>query len=214
MLQGRRSILGGIQNLQLASGVAPPPLLIRQQGNLAPPLLISAIQHSNLSASDLQLQSPGQHKAAEAATTSTPAARGAARFSQLGSSAFKTSAASPAASALLTGRLSKQAMPLSAPLPAIQHPEASPMPASGFGRINSAAVATSKGDPTTAAGRDDQEGACTPGTMTQDEWDAFMQTGSIPPTSTNKATGSKTTARKKAVRPVLKKQRMNSIALD
>ena len=214
LLQGARSILGGIQKLQLASDVDPPTLLIRQQGKLAPPLLTSTIQHSNLSASDLQLQSPGQHKAAGAPAASTPAARGSARFSQLGSSAFKTSAASPAASALLTGRLSKQAMPPSALQSAIRGSEESPMAATpGFGHIESeaAGASTPQGEAATAAG---QEAAGTPGTMTQDEWDVFMQTGSIPPTSTKKTAGSKTTGRKKAVRPVLKKQRMNSIALD
>lgn len=209
--------MGGIQNLQLASDVDPPTLLIRQQGKLAPPLLTTTIQHSNLSASDLQLQPPGQYKAAEAAAASTPAARGSARFSQLDSSAFKTSAASPAASTLLTGRLSQQAMPQSALQSAIWGSEATPMAAApGFGHIQSeaAGASTPQGEAATAAGQDNQEAAGTPGTLTQDEWDSFMQTGTIPPTSTKKAAGSKTTGRKKAVRPVLKKQRMNSIALD
>lgn len=222
VLQGARSILGGIQNLQLASDVSPPTLLIRQQGKLAPPLLISTIQHSNLSASDLELHSPGMHKPA-AAAASTPAARSFARLSQLGSSAFKTSAASPAASALLTGRLSRQVGPQAAGPSAIWDCEASPMAAPGFGHMEFATVSTPQGDATTAAGQedattaagqDDQEGARTPGTMTQDEWDAFMQTGSVPPSSTKIASGSKTTGRKRAVRPVLKKQRMNTIALD
>ena len=214
VLQGARSILGGIQNLQLASDVVPPTLLVRQQGKLAPPLLTSTIQHSNLSASDLHLQSPGQHKAAEAAAASMPAARGSARFSQLASSAFKTSATSPAASALLTGRLSKQAMPLPALQSAVRDSEASHMAAPGFGQMDSAAVSAPNVDATTAAGQNNQEGARTPGTMTQDEWDAFMQTGSAPQTSTKNLAGGKARGRKKAVRPVLKKQRMNSIALD
>lgn len=213
VLQGARSILGGIQNLQLASDVPPPTLLIRPQGKLAPPLLTSTVQHSNLSTSDLRLQSPGAHEAATAAA-STPAARGSARFSHLGSSAFKASAASPAASGLLTGRLSKQAAAQAAvPLAS----EASPMTAApGFGQPGSAAadMLTPRVDISTATGQDNQEAAATPGTMTQDEWDAFMQTGSVPPASTSKAAGSKTTGRKKAVRPVLKKQRMNTIALD
>ena len=213
VLQGARSILGGIQNLQLASDVPPPTLLIRQQGKLAPPLLTSTIQHSNVSASDLKLQSPGQHKPA-AAAASTPAARGSARFSQLASSAFKASAASPAASALLTGRLSKQVKPQAALPSAIRDSEASPMAAPDFGHMEPGTVSTPQRDATAAAGQDIQEGARTPGTMTQDEWDAFMQTGSVLPSSTKKPAGSKTTVRKKAVRPVLKKQRMNTIALD
>ena len=67
---------------------------------------------------------------------------------------------------------------------------------------------------TVAAGQDMQEAAVTLGTMTQEQWDALMQTSSTPPVSASKAVGSKTTGRKKAIRPVLKKQRMNSIALD
>ena len=88
------------------------------------------------------------------------------------------------------------------------------MAAPGFGHMESGTVSTPQRDATTATGQDIQEGARTPGTMTQDEWDAFMQTGGVPPSSTNKPAGSKTMVRKKAVRPVLKKQRMNIIALD
>lgn len=197
--------------------MSPPTLLIRQQGKLAPPLLTSSIQPSNLSASDLQLQSPGQHQAAAAAAAHTPAAKSSARVSQLGSSAFKTSAASPAASALLTGRLSKQARQQFAVPSANRDCEASPMAAApGFGQLNSVAagISTPQGDASAGAGQANQEAARTPGTMTQDEWNALMQPGSVPPTSTKKASGAKTTGRKKAVRPVLKKQRVHSIALD
>ncbi|KAL3146558.1 hypothetical protein ABBQ32_000799 [Trebouxia sp. C0010 RCD-2024] len=196
--QGTRSILSGIQNLQLASDVSSPTLLIRQQGKLAPPLLASTIQHSNLSSSDLCLHSPGPHEAATA-TPATPIARSSARFSHLGASAFNTSA-SPAASSLMTGRLSKQGKPQDA------------LPSAPGGHA-AAEVSTPQAD-TVAAGQDTPETAVTPGTMTQEQWDALMQTGSIPPVSGSKAAGSKTTGRKKAVRPVLKKQRMNSIALD
>ena len=76
-----------------------------------------------------------------------------------------------------------------------------------------AGVSTPQGDVTAGAGQD-QEAARTPGTMTQDEWDALMQPGSAPSASAKKASGGKTTGRKKAVRPVLKKQRVHSIALD
>lgn len=100
----------------------------------------------------------------------------------------------------MTGRLSKQGKPQDA------------LPSAPGGHA-AAEVSTPQAD-TVAAGQDTPETAVTPGTMTQEQWDALMQTGSIPPVSGSKAAGSKTTGRKKAVRPVLKKQRMNSIALD
>ena len=86
----------------------------------------------------------------------------------------------------------------------------------GFGQNDSgvAGVSTPQGDVTAGAGQGNQEAARTPGTMTQDEWDALMQPGSVPPTSTKTASGAKTTGRKQAVRPVLKKQRVHSIVLD
>lgn len=214
-LQGARSILGGIQNLQLAADVSPPTLLIRQQGKLAPPLLTSTIQHSNLSTSDLCLKSPGSHEAATA-TPSTPAARSSARFSHLRPSAFKGVAPSPAVSALLTGRLSNQAKPPSA------------LPSTPRGTDSAATEVSTPQADAAASGQDAQAAAVTPGTMTQEQWDALMQPGSlppgpvsssktirsIPPVSASKADGSRTTGRKKAIRPVLKKQRMNSLALD
>lgn len=200
LLQGARNILGGIQNLQLASDVSPPTLLIRQQGKLTPPLLTSTIQHSNLSSSDLCLHSPGPHEAATA-TPATPVARSSTRFSHLGTPAFKA-APSPVASALMTGRLSKQSKPQGAVPSAPGGPAAAEVSTPQAGAV--------------AARQDTPEAAVTPGTMTQEQWDALMQTGSTSPVSDSKAVGqtSKTKGRKKAVRPVLKKQRMNSIAPD
>ncbi len=48
MVQGARSILGGIQTMQLADDQDIPTLLIRQCGKLPPPLLTSTLHHSNL----------------------------------------------------------------------------------------------------------------------------------------------------------------------
>ena len=213
MLQGNRSILGGIQNLQLASDMSVPTLLVRQQGQLPPPLLRSTLHHTELSSSDMSQQS---QKILEtpAAAAATPAARSPARFSRLAASAFKPPADSPSASALLAGRLNRQSRPQGSLEPGLGVARASAA-AAGFGQLGSPAAdqSTPEAD-NAAAGEGNQEPAGTSGTMTQDEWNAFMQSGSTAPTSTSKAAGSKTTGRKKAVRPVLKKQRMNTIVLD
>ena len=210
-VQGARSILGGIQNLQLLSGVSVATLLIRQQGKLAPPLLTSTLQHSELVTSVPNQQQEDVATAAEAAAVST-AARSPARFSRQAASGFKVSAPSPtAASLLLSGRLNRQSRPQGSLPAALGVFGGSPnAAAAGFGRTDTAAVDVSAARPDHTAGQEGQEAAGTPGTMTQDEWNAFLQTGSKAPTLPIKAVSSRTAGRKKAVRPILKKQRINT----
>ena len=192
-----------------------PTLLVREQGKLPPPLLRSTLHHTDLSSSDLHQQSQKSVEA-PAAAAATPPAQNPARFSRLAASAFKAPADSPSASSLLAGRLNRQSRPKGSLPPALAAARASSSAAAaGFGQLDTPAAdqLTPEAD-NAAAGFENQEAAGTPGTMTQDEWNDFMQSGSIAPTAISKVAGGKTTGRKKAVRPVLKKQRMNAIVLD
>ncbi|KAL0028141.1 hypothetical protein WJX77_009663 [Trebouxia sp. C0004] len=149
--QGARSILGGIQNMQLADDQDIPTLLIRQHGKLPPPLLTSTLYQSNLFLPDAHLRkdtTPSAQGVAAAAAVPSP------KPSRLVRSALKAAGTTPTSSSLLTGRINRQAK----------------------GRASLLGA---------AAG------------------------GSPAPTTIGKATG-----RKKAVKPVLKKQRMDTIVLD
>jgi len=198
--------LGGIRNLQLANDPDIPTLVIRPQGKLAPPLLTSTIQPSNLTLLNANRQNLSKPTAEGAAAM--PAVPSPARATRLGRSAFKTS------SSLLTGRLNRQAKGRASLPPA---PEAAPgspdVAVSGFEQMGggSATVTTPAAD--AAAAQEEAEAGQTPG-WTQQQWDEYMQSGSTAPVSTSKPTLSKASGRKKPVRPVLKKQRMNTIVLD
>lgn len=207
MVQGARSILGGIQNLHLANDQDIPTLLVRQQGKLPPPLLTSTAYHSNLSLPD------GGHRKqslppVQGTTDTVDVHKSPARSARVGQSVLKASAATPVPSSLLTGRLNRQAKGRtslqSAPAAAAGSPAAAPDQSLG----ESAAMtppAADAADPSQLGG----EAAQTPSQWTQEQWDSYMQSGSSAPTPTVKASG-----RKKAVRPVLKKQRINTMTLD
>ncbi len=203
MVQGARSILGGIQNMQLADDQDIPTLLIRQCGKLPPPLLTSALHHSNLVLPEADLRKDNTPSAqGVAAQTAVPSPKP----SRLGRSALQTMGTPPTSSSLLTGRLNRQAKGRASLPSAAGSPGMTPA-ASGRTDAEPAAVTTPAA--ATAASQGQEEAAQTPSQWTQEQWDAYMQGGSTAPTTTSKATG-----RKKAVRPVLKKQRMNTIVLD
>lgn len=205
--QGARSILGGIQNMQLADDQDIPMLLIRQCGKLPPPLLTSTLHQSNLFLPDDDLRkdnNPSEQGVAAASAVPSP------KPSRLGRSALKAAGTTPTSSSLLTGRLNSQAKGRASLPSALRAAAGSPgtTPAASGQTDGERAVVTTPAA-ATAASQGQEEAAQTPSQWTQEQWDAYMQGGSPAPTSTGKATG-----RKKAVRPVLKKQRMNTIVLD
>lgn len=209
-MQGARSILGGIQNLQLASDYDTPTILIRQQGKLPPPLLTSSLHRSNLKLSD-----SNRHKQSVPAAEATQAVPSPVKPARLGPSALKASAAAttPMSSSLLTGRLNSQSRPRPSLPSALGTAPGSPSwaPASLDHMAASAGVVTPAD---TAAGETEEEAAQSP-VWTQEQWDAYMQSGSAPPASAPTSNpSSRATGRKKAVKPVLKKQRMSTIVLD
>ncbi|DBB06880.1 hypothetical protein WJX82_003376 [Trebouxia sp. C0006] len=205
--QGARSILGGIQNVQLADDQDIPTLLIRQHGKLPPPLLTSTLHHSNLFLPDAKLRkdnTPSAQGVAAATAVLSP------KPSRLGRSALKPAGIPPTSSSLLTGRLNRQAKGRASLPSALGAAAGSPgtVPAASA-QMDGGPVAVTTPAAATAASQGQEEAAQTPSQWTQEQWDTYMQGGSSAPTSTGKATG-----RKKAVRPVLKKQRMNTIVLD
>ena len=209
MVQGARSILGGIQNLHLANDQDIPTLLIRQQGKLPPPLLTSTAYHSNLSLPDANHRKSSLPPV-QGTTATVDVHKSPARSARFGQSALKASAATPVSSSLLTGRLNRQAkgrasLP-SAPAAAAGSPAAAPA-APDQSQGESAAMTPPAAD--TADPAQQEEAAQTPSQWTQEQWDSYMQSGSSAPTPTVKASG-----RKKALRPVLKKQRINTMTLD
>jgi len=207
MVQGARSILGGIQNMQLADDQDIPTLLIRQHGKLPPPLLISTLHHSNLFLPDADLRKDNTPSAqGVAAATAVPSPK----LSRLGRSALKAAGTNPTSSSLLTGRLNRQAKGRASLPSALGAAAGSPgtEPAAS-GQMDGEPAAVTTPAAATAASQGQEEAAQTPSQWTQEQWDAYMQGGNTAPTSTGKATG-----RKKTVIPVLKKQRMNTIVLD
>ncbi len=207
MVQGARSILGGIQNVQLADDQDIPTLLIRQHGKLPPPLLTSTLHHSNLFLPDAKLRkdnTPSAQGVAAATAVLSP------KPSRLGRSALKPAGTPPTSSSLLTGRLNRQAKGRASLPSALGAAAGSPgtVPAASA-QMDGGPAAVTTPAAATAASQGQEEAAQTPSQWTQEQWDTYMQGGSSAPTPTGKATG-----RKKAVRPVLKKQRMNTIVLD
>ncbi len=207
MMQGARSILGGLQNMQLADDQDIPTLLIRQCGKLPPPLLTSTLHHSNLFLPDAILckdNTPSAQGVAAASAVPSP------KPSRLGRSALKAAGTPPTSSSLLTGRLNRQAKGRASLPSALGAAAGSPgtLPAAS-GQVDGGPAAVTTPAAATAASQGQEEAAQTPSQWSQEQWDAYMQGGSPAPTPTGKTTG-----RKRAVRPVLKKQRVNTIVLD
>lgn len=200
-VQGTRSILCGIHNLQLQSN--GPALVTRPQGQLQPPLLTSAIQPYHGALPDLPQQHQSQPKPPSDPKATTPQNK-TARSSQARHSARKSTSAFGGASSLLSGRGL-----LTQPLNRVGTPGAFASKTGAFGGTPEAATTQSPNADMWSTPVADQvvgqeEGFCTPGTLTQDEWNAMMQTGSAEsPASSSKASG-----RKKGFRPAVKKQRL------
>lgn len=198
--QGTRSILSGIQNLNLQS--RGPTLISRQQGQLPPPLLTASVQPYTAALPSL-LQAPAQYASTPGPTFASP--KGVdGRSRQLTQSVSKGSIrpSSLIASSLLSGR-----SPVSQPLtrtgtPGLFARTAAPAqtPAAKVQSSQQDMFATPTAELTSAVEQEFR----TPGTLTQDEWNAIMQTGRAETTAGSQSAGKG----KKGFRPAVKKQRI------
>lgn len=189
----------GIHNLQLQGN--SPALVTRPQGQLQPPLLTSAVGHYQGSLPDLPQQQ--QQKPAEPAVEpmSTPPTNRNNRSSQIRQSVRKPSSPFGSSASIVPGR-GLLTQPLSRP--------GTPGAFATKGVFEATAAAPSPNadiwsTPTAGQSSRQEEEFRTPGTLTQDEWNTMMQSGSAElPVSSKKPSG------RKGFRPAVKKQRLGA----
>ena len=230
-LQGARSILGGIQNLQLANAQSIPTVLIRQDAKLGSPLLKSTSQQADTSLlgkefSELRLPAAQTSQASAAQLSQSKPARPR--------QSFKAPLTPPTSSSLLTGRLTKQpghnlthsaagraAGKGSAAVASDPAPGAvAGSPAMSHGSAYRANESAEMMTPAAGLAADQDQSAALQGSgWSQQQWDALMQSShgsqALAPTNFEQAprvseTRVKLSGRRKPARPVLKKQRMNT----